>query len=95
MQHGAVCQKALVKVSSLKWIKYLTDVNICSNYYPIMRNEKTFENLSGIFRQNSGILRTSEAIKFGVHPRALYRMRVEARIVELSRGIFRLAKISE
>jgi len=95
MQHGAVCQKTLVKVSSLKWIKYLTDVNICSNYYPIMRNEKTFENLSGIFRQNSGILHTSEAIKFGVHPRALYRMRDEGRIVELSRGIFRLAEISE
>lgn len=60
-----------------------------------MRNERTIENLSDMFRQNSGILRTSEAIKFGLHPRVLYRMRDEGRIVELSRGIFRLAEISE
>lgn len=60
-----------------------------------MRNKKAFENISGIFRQNSGILRTSEAIKFGVHPRTLYRMRDEGQIIELSRGIFHMAEISE
>ena len=58
-----------------------------------MRNKKTLENLSGIFRGNSGILRTSEAIKLGVHPRALYRMRDNGSLVELSRGVFRLASI--
>lgn len=60
-----------------------------------MRNKKSSENLSDIFRRNNGILRTSEAIKLGVHPRTLYRMRDDGRIVELSRGIFRLAEISE
>ncbi len=59
-----------------------------------MRNKKSFENLSGIFRRNNGILRTSEAIKHGVHPRTLYQMRDDGRIVELSRGIFRLAELS-
>lgn len=60
-----------------------------------MRNKKSSENLSVIFRQNNGILRTSEAIKLGVHPRTLYRMRDDGRIVELSRGFFRLAEFSE
>lgn len=60
-----------------------------------MRNEKKNDKLIALFRQNSGILRTSEAIEFGIHPRTLYRMRDEGQIVELSRGIFRLAEIGE
>lgn len=85
----------MIKIGLSKWIKHLTIVSMYSNYYPLMRNEKTIQNLSDIFRQNNGILRTSEAIKSGVHPRSLYRMRDEGRLVELSRGIFRLAEISE
>jgi predicted transcriptional regulator of viral defense system len=59
-----------------------------------MRNKKSSENLSDLFRRNKGILRTSEAIKLGVHPRVFYQMRDDGRIVELSRGIFRLAELT-
>ncbi len=90
-----VIKKIQSKTDLSKRIKYPTDFNKCINYYPLMRNEKACDNLPGIFWQNSEIPRTFETIKFGVHPRLLYRMRDEGRIVELSRSIFRLAEISE
>ncbi|MFH0800564.1 MAG: type IV toxin-antitoxin system AbiEi family antitoxin domain-containing protein [Pseudomonadota bacterium] len=48
-----------------------------------------------IFRARGGILRTSEAIELGVHPRTLYAMRSEGWIVELARGLYRLAKFPD
>lgn len=43
------------------------------------------------FRQRGGMLRTSQALKLGIHPRTLYEMRDTKRIVQLSRGLYRLA----
>jgi predicted transcriptional regulator of viral defense system len=43
-----------------------------------------------ILQQHGGILRTSELLGCGVHPRVLYQMRDTGRIVELSWGIFAL-----
>jgi predicted transcriptional regulator of viral defense system len=46
------------------------------------------------FRKAGGILRTSQALKAGIHPRDLYALR-EAGIVEkLSRGVHRLTELS-
>lgn len=43
------------------------------------------------FREHGGLLRTSEALRLGIHPRTLYRMR-DTRVVErLGRGLHRLA----
>lgn len=47
------------------------------------------------FRQHGGMLRTSQALKFGIHPRTLYEMRDTNRIVQLGRGLYRLADASE
>jgi len=44
-----------------------------------------------IFRSHKGILRTGEAVKLGVHPETLYRMRDEGILESMSRGLFRLA----
>jgi len=39
-----------------------------------------------IFREHGGMLRTGEALQFGIHPRTLYSMR-DSRILErISRG---------
>jgi predicted transcriptional regulator of viral defense system len=44
-----------------------------------------------IFRRHGGVLRTSEAIRLGIHPRTLYAMR-DAEVLEcLSRGLYRLS----
>ncbi len=47
------------------------------------------------FRQRGGMLRTSQALKLGIHPRTLYEMRDTNRLVQLGRGLYRLADASE
>ncbi|MDT5262853.1 MAG: hypothetical protein QOC61_1857, partial [Acidobacteriota bacterium] len=47
------------------------------------------------FREHGGLLRTSEALKLGIHPRTLYWMRDANRIVQLGRGLYRLAEVPE
>ena len=45
------------------------------------------------FRANKGVLRTSEALRLGIHPETLYRMRDEGLVEQLSRGVYRLADL--
>ena len=44
------------------------------------------------FQENGGLLRTSEALRLGIHPRTLYAMRAEGVIESISRGIHRLTR---
>lgn len=46
-----------------------------------------------IFRKNSGILRTKEAIREGIHPRTLYAMRDTGVIERITRGVYRLSEL--
>lgn len=48
-----------------------------------------------IFRQHNGILRTAEAVKLGIHPVYLYRLRDEGILESLGRGVFRLASMPD
>lgn len=48
-----------------------------------------------VFRQHNGILRTAEAIKLGIHPVYLYRLRDEGVLETLDRGVFRLAAMPD
>ena len=48
-----------------------------------------------IFRQHNGILRTAEAIKMGIHPAYLYKLRDEGVLESLGRGVFRLASMPD
>lgn len=47
----------------------------------------------GRFRRRGGLLRTSQALKLGIHPRTLYRLRDAGRLQQVSRGVFRLADL--
>lgn len=58
----------------------------------IARAERRAE---GLFRRHKGVLRTSEALALGVHPRTLYRLRDSGRLVSVSRGVYRLADLPE
>jgi predicted transcriptional regulator of viral defense system len=46
------------------------------------------------FKQHRGLLRTSEAMKLGIHTRTLYQMRDKGIIVPLSRGLYRLKTLA-
>jgi len=52
-----------------------------------MKNKKKAKK---IFKKKHGLLRTSEAISFGIHPRTLYSMREEGELEQLATGVYRL-----
>jgi predicted transcriptional regulator of viral defense system len=47
------------------------------------------------FRDKGGTLRTRDLIARGVHTDALYALRESGRIIELGRGLYRLAEVGE
>lgn len=51
------------------------------------------EQAKAIFRKHGGILRTSDALREGVHPRILYFMRDNNDLEILCRGTYRLAEL--
>ena len=51
------------------------------------------EVAEGIFRTQAGVLRTSEVIGLGIHPRTLYAMRDAGVLEQLGRGLYRLADL--
>lgn len=57
------------------------------------RSKNSTEKAVDIFRRHQGMLRTKEALVKGIHPRTLYALRKEGMVVEMARGLHRLAKL--
>jgi predicted transcriptional regulator of viral defense system len=51
----------------------------------------TLSNARQIFKEHRGVLRTSEALRLGVHPRTLYALRDGGDIEQVARGFYRLS----
>lgn len=60
-----------------------------------MTVQQSIRRAEDIFRRHGGLLRTSKALALGVHPRTLYELRDIGRLVQLSRGVYRLADLEE
>jgi len=58
-----------------------------------METRKSIQDAITLFREQGGILRTSEALRLGIHPRTLYTMRDSGVLERLSRGLYRLADL--
>jgi len=60
---------------------------------PAKKNKKgfRFDRAVAVFKKNGGILRTSQALRAGIHPSTLYTMRDGGMLEVVSRGVFRLA----
>jgi predicted transcriptional regulator of viral defense system len=56
---------------------------------------RNLDTALGAFREKGGTLRTRDLIALGVHTDALYMLRDSGRIVEISRGLYRLAEAEE
>ncbi len=56
-------------------------------------SKEKIEKAKKIFKKQGGIMRTSEAMKHGIHPRTLYFMRDHNYLNVLARGIYRLAEL--
>jgi predicted transcriptional regulator of viral defense system len=52
-----------------------------------------FEKETKAFNRGGGVLRTSAALRAGIHPRRLYEMRDSGVIERLGRGLYRLADL--
>jgi len=53
------------------------------------------KNVEGLFRQYGGQLRMSQALKNGISRSLLYSLRDKGKIVQITRGIYRLAELPE
>ena len=60
-----------------------------------MDQPDTWRKAEAIFKRRGGMLRTSQAIALGVHPRTLYMLRDAGRLQQISRGLYRLAELPE
>ena len=54
-------------------------------------NNRPLANARQIFNKRGGMLRTSDALRLGVHPRTLYSLRDSGEIEQVSRGLYRLS----
>jgi len=51
----------------------------------------TYQQAEISFRQNGGVLKTTQALALGIHPRTLYSLRAHGRLIQVNRGLYRLA----
>lgn len=63
--------------------------------YPPMEPIQSERQAERIFRRHRGVLRTSRALRLGIHPRVLYRLRDSGRLIPVARGLYRLADLPE
>jgi len=57
------------------------------------RSTGTYKRAVAVFRGHGGMLHASAAVEYGIHPRTLYEMRDCKEIVQVSRGVYRLASL--
>jgi predicted transcriptional regulator of viral defense system len=55
-------------------------------------SEAGFVKARQVFAHHQGMLRTTDAIRLGVHPRTLYALRDSGEIEQVSRGFYRLSE---
>lgn len=58
-----------------------------------METKRVTEKAEKVFRKHGGILRTAQALAEGIHPRTLYELRDQGRVLALNRGLYRLADL--
>lgn len=56
-------------------------------------DNKRFAAAKALFREHGGVLRTGQALEYGLHPRTLYEMRDAGVLETLSRGLYRLSDL--
>jgi predicted transcriptional regulator of viral defense system len=60
-------------------------------FYPMRTPDTALAKARHLFTGHGGMLRTSHAIRLGVHPRTLYALRDSGEIETVGRGLYRLS----
>jgi len=60
---------------------------------PVVRKKTSsrIERALAAFQRNGGILRTTEALRAGIHPATLYSLYKDGKLEKLSRGVYKIA----
>lgn len=56
-----------------------------------MPKDNKAQSARQLFAKHGGMLRTSDALRLGVHPRTIYALRGSGEIEQVTRGVYRLA----
>jgi len=60
---------------------------------PKSSKRNAFSRAIDVFSEQGGVLRTTDAVRLGVHPRTLYAMRDAGALERVARGVYRLADL--
>jgi predicted transcriptional regulator of viral defense system len=63
-------------------------------FYPMPSTDTGLSKARHVFTNHGGMLRTSKAIRLGIHPRILYALRDNGEIERVGRGLYRLSTSS-
>jgi len=56
-----------------------------------MAKQKLFQKQLATFKTHGGMLRTTQALRLGIHPRDLYAMKAAGALEQISRGLYRVS----
>lgn len=54
-----------------------------------IKNQNAREAIN-LFKGNGGVMRTSEVLSAGIHPRTLYKLRDDRLVIQLERGLYKM-----
>jgi len=77
--------------ADLRWIETSETVYNVRGFYPMPVSDAGLVKARRAFTKHRGMLRTSDAIRLGVHPRTLYTLRDRGEIEQVGRGLYRLS----
>jgi predicted transcriptional regulator of viral defense system len=72
------------------------DKNVVKRQYlPTLLSMTAKQKAIKLFKKNQGLLRTSEAMRLGIHPRIIYQLRNEGVLEQLAKGVYRLVEVPD
>jgi predicted transcriptional regulator of viral defense system len=74
-----------------KWIESSEITYNIREFYPMPGAAEGLAIARRVFTKYGGMLRTSEAIRLGIHPRTLYALRDSGEIEPVGRGLYRVS----
>lgn len=72
------------------WINVSENVYNVRKVYPVLATSQPLSKARRVFKEHDGMLRTSDALRRGIHPRTLYELRDRGEIERVGRGLYRL-----
>src|SRR5260221_13896093 len=84
-------QLSMINQQRHGWIKSSDRVYTIRGVYPMPAANTGLAKARRVFTKHGGILRTSNAIRLGIHPRTLYALRDSGEIEQVGRGLYRVS----